>query len=266
VDEGKANEVDAVIRVDGGGDDDDVHARYTHTNHLSLSLSCCAELSRDGGNGSGNGDTNEARFVGPYCSPDDSTSIHLGVFAADGCAAGHLNASAAEALLLRDYPEFGVPVLYLTTAMVENKCLSCVEEEEEEEGSDTENEPVQQEQEGAKYRVSDVCLAPYVGAAKCEADMDSYYKDTEGCDYIRNVLPRLAASAATSGGSAAPSNSSSSTPSSTTGAGRRSGGGAAGGRGQMMMMTMATTTASATTTAKDTPSSSRRGRQSARQT
>jgi hypothetical protein len=210
-----------------------------------------------------NGDTNEARFVGPYCSPDDSTSIHLGVFAADGCAAGPLDAAAAETLLLRDYPEFGVPVLYLTTTMVENKCLSCVEEEE---GSDTENEPVQQEQEGAKYRVSDVCLAPYVGAAKCEADMDSYHKDTEGCDYIRNVLPWLASPAAAASGAsvsaASNSSSSSSGPSpQPAGTSRRSGGGGAGGRGKMMMMMKIATTTKAK--AKDSPSSSRQGCRSA---
>ena len=35
-------------------------------------------------------------------------------------------------------------------------------------------------------------------AVKCEAGMDVNYKDTSGCEYIKNILPRLTSASRTS--------------------------------------------------------------------
>jgi hypothetical protein len=211
-------------------------------------------LYRDGGGSNSN--SNEVYYVGPYCSPDDFTSIYMGVFTTDGCATNRVEASTAEELLLQDYPEFGVPSLYLTTPMVDEAgpCRACVDTEATSDAGNGQEEPPQ---DVNGYRSSGVCERPYEGAARCEANMDTPNKDFAGCDYIRNVLPRLADAAASAASTSPP-------PSSTPGESRRSGGGVTGGRGQMMTMTAAGTTTK--TKAKDRPSSSRRDRQSDRRT
>lgn len=63
-----------------------------------------------------------------------------------------------------------------------------------------------QNNQNQNQEASELCQQAYQRAAKCETNLKTsnayYYPDTSGCDYIKNILPRLTkASSSVSSGS-----------------------------------------------------------------
>jgi hypothetical protein len=123
-----------------------------------------------------------AYYVGAYCSPKDGKSIHMAVFSDAGCITKEADTTIFSA-------NYGMDLPYTSTSMVSSECIACAQTEANDNG-----------EENVVYE--EICQQTYENAAKCETNMDSYYKDTSACDYIQNILPRLeAASRSINGGS-----------------------------------------------------------------
>lgn len=123
----------------------------------------------------GNNNNGVAYYIGPYCSPKDGHSIHLGVFTDAYCNA------AGDTAAFATINGFELP--FATTSMVDSECLNCqataaYQNDNGEEVAATTNES---------------CEDLYNNAARCEVSMDIESKDESGCDFIKNILPRLTA-------------------------------------------------------------------------
>jgi len=122
-------------------------------------------------------------YIGPYCA-SDGKSINLGVFYDEGCSTqAPVNAYADR--------HYGVELPFSSESMVDsNECLSCKMVNQD-------NNNNQNQNNGNNYyyqeelEVNEMCEGVYELAAKCETNMDTYYPDTAGCEYIENILPRL---------------------------------------------------------------------------
>lgn len=71
-------------------------------------------------------------------------------------------------------------------SMVGNDCIACLYVDENgDDGNGNNNGDVE---------ISEICEQSYEDAAKCESGLSGvkYYADESGCDYINNVLPKLA--------------------------------------------------------------------------
>jgi hypothetical protein len=130
-------------------------------------------------------------YVAPYCSTKDSKSIFMGVYYDQGC----VNKADSSVYASKNY---GEELPYSKTSMVAtNECIACLVPEENDGNDNGDNNNNNQ-----NYDVTDLCQNSYEAAAKCEKNMDIYYPDTSGCNYIKTVLPRLdAASRAINSGS-----------------------------------------------------------------
>jgi hypothetical protein len=130
-------------------------------------------------NNNNNNGNAEAYYIGAYCSPKDGKSIHMAVFTDAGCLTkGDATVFSAN---------YGSELPYASTSMVSSECISCQEVEANDNGEEN-------------YNIAEICGQTYENAAKCETNMDSYYKDTSACDYIQNILPRLEAASRSIGG------------------------------------------------------------------
>merc|ERR1711933_130943 len=123
-------------------------------------------------------------FVGPYCNEKDGFSINLGVFYDETCTT---RASDNSAYSDRNY---GVELPYSNDPIVESDCISCMQVDENNNNNQNYNNNnyyYQQEME-----VAEICEQVYEQSAKCEGSLENVmYKDTSGCDFINNLLPRL---------------------------------------------------------------------------
>jgi len=126
-------------------------------------------------------------FVGPYCA-SNGKSIHLGVFYDETCTA-----KAGEAgLEVWATNNYGQTLPFSGEAIVTSECMDCKQVDEDQNNNNNNNNGngnayyYQQELE-----VTEFCEQSYELAAKCEEKLDVNNKDTSGCDYINNILPRL---------------------------------------------------------------------------
>ena len=118
----------------------------------------------------GNNYNGVAYYTGPYCSPKDGYSIHLGVFTDAYCN------SLGDAAAFATINGFELP--YATTSMVTSDCLDCLEPAEQNDNG---------EEQAAETKES--CNDLYNNAVRCEIKMDITSKDESGCDFINNILP-----------------------------------------------------------------------------
>jgi hypothetical protein len=106
-------------------------------------------------------------YIGPYCNPVDSYTIHLGVFSDPYCSK-QVNSS-----VYKDELKYGVDLPYSTSALVDGSCIDC--------------RPIDVKQDynhNFPPKVSDTCEAMYNYAAKCENQMNISSKDNSGCEFI----------------------------------------------------------------------------------
>jgi hypothetical protein len=132
----------------------------------------------EGGNNNG-----AVYYTGPYCSPKDGKSIHLGVFTDAYC-----NAITDPTIFLTIN---GVELPFATTSLVDSECHSCLK--------------VNDNNNNGYAEPTDSCLDLYENAAKCETKLDVSSKDESGCDFINNILPRLTAASSATGSKSAKS-------------------------------------------------------------
>ena len=124
-------------------------------------------------NYNGNNDKNEMRLsMGPYCSADGK-SIFMGLFLDETC-------SVTAPSGLWEKLSYGQAMPYATTSLVEHNCMSCVEPANNKNNGDEEDADT----------LLEVCENVYTQSGKCEtglADGVTYYKNTNGCDYIKSL-------------------------------------------------------------------------------
>jgi hypothetical protein len=139
---------------------------------------------------------NGQMFIGPYCSPKDGKSIHLGVYYDEGCSAQADVSFYANA-------NYGQTLPYSSVSIVPaDECMTCrqMDDDNNNNGNNNNNNQNQNNnnQNGQNnyyyyqdWEPTELCQQSYEMAARCETGMDIYYPDTTGCDYINNYLPRL---------------------------------------------------------------------------
>lgn len=157
----------------------------------------------EGGDGGNNNNNNQnqngqqnynenyygAYYVGPYCNPKDGKSIHLGVFYDEGC-------TAKADVSVYAQKNYGNALPFSDTSIVGSECISCMQVDQDQNNNNNNNQN-QNNQNGQnyyyqqEYEVTELCEQSYEEAARCEEKMDIQWKDTSGCDYINNILPRL---------------------------------------------------------------------------
>jgi hypothetical protein len=118
-------------------------------------------------------------FVGPYCSPQDSFAIHLGVFYNQYCS----ERVTSEVYMAELMYEAELP--YSTTSLVDQSCIDCSKVDENQQNNNNNNNAPE---------VSETCEAMYNYAAKCEQKMEisnGAAQDNTGCEFINVVLPRV---------------------------------------------------------------------------
>lgn len=126
-------------------------------------------------------------YIGPYCSRKDGKSIHLGVFYDQGC----VNHADVAVYANKNY---GVELPYSKESMVTtNDCMSCLQQDQNQNQNNNNNNNQNQNNNNnnQNYEITELCQQSYQSAAKCEKNMDIYYPDSTGCNYISNILPRL---------------------------------------------------------------------------
>lgn len=132
-----------------------------------------------------NNNNNYQLFVGPYCA-SDSKSIRLGVFYDETCTTTAEN--GLEAYKTNNY---GAELPFSTGSIVKHgDCVECKavdEDANQNQNQNNGNNAYYQEE----YDIIELCEQSYEMAARCEEKMEISNKDTSGCDYINNILPRL---------------------------------------------------------------------------
>ena len=136
-------------------------------------------------NNNNNNNNNYQLFVGPYCA-SDGKSIRLGVFYDETCTT-----TAEEGLETWKTNNYGNELPFSTGSLIAHgECVDCKAVDE-----DANNNQNQNQNQGyyyqEEYEVTELCQQSYEMAARCEEKMEIQYKDTSGCDYINNILPRL---------------------------------------------------------------------------
>ena len=114
-------------------------------------------------------------YVGPYCP--DGKNIYMGLFYDQGCSA---KADVAEFAT-----RTGSELPYASKSIVtEGECTACKYVENNDNNNDNGEE---------NYQIMEFCSTTWYSAAHCEENMAITYPDSSACDYIKNILPRLAA-------------------------------------------------------------------------
>lgn len=123
-------------------------------------------------------------FVGPYCSESDGFSIKLGVFYDQGCS----SRASTSAYASRNY---GAELPFSSESIIKSECISCmqVDEDNNNNNNNNQNNNYYYNQE---LEVNELCGGVYEMAAKCEKTLENVqYRDTDGCEFIQKILPRL---------------------------------------------------------------------------
>jgi len=144
----------------------------------------CQEMEMNNNN---NNNNYQAYYVGPYCA-SDGKSIKLGVFYDETCTAKAEN--GLEAYKTNNY---GVALPFSDVSIIASgECMDCKAVDENANNNNNNNN---NNGNGYYYQeeleVTELCEQSYEMAARCEEKMEISYKDTSGCDYINNILPRL---------------------------------------------------------------------------
>lgn len=134
-----------------------------------------------------NGGEQQRPYSGPYCA-SDGYSIHIGMFSDEGCTNQLQNSP---------YSNY---VPYAKKSLIQQgECLSCTKvDRDQQQNNNNQYQNNNYYQQNQEREVTELCEQSYENAVKCETNMQSYYKDTSGCDYINNVLPRLSGSSSSS--------------------------------------------------------------------
>ena len=133
-------------------------------------------------NNNNNNNNNYQLFIGPYCATDGK-SIRLGVFSDETCTA-----TAENGLETYKTNNYGVELPFSSGSIV--KYGDCVDCKAVDDNADQNQNNGNNGYEEA-YEVIELCEQSYEMAARCEEKMEITSKDTSGCDYINNILPRL---------------------------------------------------------------------------
>lgn len=157
----------------------------------------CAEMENQNGNNNNNNNNNNGQngnynngnwygsyYIGPYCSESDGYSIHLGVFYDEGCSARADSSAYADR-------HYGVELPYSSQPIIEDECISCMQVDEDNNNNNNNQNNNNNYNYYQELEVNELCEAVYEPAAKCESNIDTYYPETSGCEYIQNILPRL---------------------------------------------------------------------------
>jgi hypothetical protein len=130
------------------------------------------ENNNNNNNNNNNGNYN-VFYVGPTCS--NGFDINLATFTDAGCST---KASSGKYESLT-----GTALPYEKSSMVSNDCVAClyVDQDADDDGN-------------GDVEINELCEQSVEDAAKCESGLSSvkYYADESGCDYINNILPKLA--------------------------------------------------------------------------
>jgi len=171
--------------------------RLNHFSHLCTEMEENNNNNNGNGNnqyynGNGNGDNYYGElFIGPYCA-NDGKSIHLGVFYDQTCTAKAKTSFYAS----RNY---GEALPFSSEPIVNTKeCMSCQEVDQDANNNDNNNNG-NNNNNNQNYEVSELCAQSYEQAVKCEKGMSISYPDTNGCDYINSILPKLSSVSRNSG-------------------------------------------------------------------
>lgn len=119
-------------------------------------------------------------FIGPYCSADGN-SVHLGLYTDEYCttfADNNSGKTTYKALAGDDLP-------YSSTSLVNNGCVSCVEQEDPNNSRDEEDDQDAEEE----VRIADTCQNMYESAGKCETLVQGISGEpvTSGCSFINGI-------------------------------------------------------------------------------
>jgi hypothetical protein len=163
------------------------------------------------GNNNNNYNSNLQYYVGPTCSSSDGKSIHLQVYSDQTCTTKASNSIYATINYGNELPfsKSSDPIVPL------NECMSCMSVDNDNNDNNNNNNNngnngyngyngYNGNNNNNNAEATELCQQSYESAARCEKNMDIYYPDTSGCDYINNILPRLsnASRAAMGSGSA----------------------------------------------------------------
>jgi hypothetical protein len=162
----------------------------------------CQEMENGNGNNNNNNNNNQyannynqngnyygSLYIGPYCA-SDGHSINLGVFYDQGCTS-HADIS------LYAKRNYGASLPFSSESMVKRECISCKQYEQNNNNNNNGNNNNGNYYQN--YEINEICEQSYESAVKCESAMSISYKDTTGCDYINNILPRLTSASKSAG-------------------------------------------------------------------
>lgn len=142
-------------------------------------------------------------WMGPTCA-NDGKSINLAVFTDAGCTE-KAGSGVYEAF------NYGASLPYEKESLVDSsECMSCKQVNEDQNQNQNGNQNNGNQNNGNNYynynenvEVAEICDQTYEVAAKCETNIKSsnmyFTPDTSGCDYIKNILPRLSKASSKSG-------------------------------------------------------------------
>jgi len=116
-------------------------------------------------------DEEAALYGGLYCS-DDGSAVLLGAFTDEECSTLDTYNTY--------YKTTGQSLPYSSKSIIGSGCVSC-KNPYYADGDD----------DNVDNQVNEMCTELYEQAGKCETDMNIYYKTTDACTYINNVVPNL---------------------------------------------------------------------------
>jgi hypothetical protein len=133
---------------------------------------------------SGGIDMYRSYWIGPMCSEKDGKSIHMRVFYDAGCT------SPAPTGVYEAF-HYNSPLPYESSSIVTvGDCVSCIKVDRNANQNNNNNNNNNQNQ---NQELAEICEQSYESAIKCEtSQIGQYYTaDTNGCEFIDNILPRL---------------------------------------------------------------------------
>jgi hypothetical protein len=173
-------------------------------------LECAAIEDQNGNNNNNNGNAQQYQdengnvyyyeevFAGPYCS-SNGKAIYLGMFYDEFCSV------KADDGMYATMNYYGKDLPFMASSkqsLVTAECMSCLQVDENANNNNNNNNG----DDGGDAEIVQVCQEMYENAGKCEANIEFsnnwQYKNTQACEYINSILPKLEqnSKAATGGG------------------------------------------------------------------